>query len=161
MGTRMKLPARAAASKTFAVIATTVLFAGALTTWPDSEANAASTNRTKASGPSSTASLPARSTTARAVTVKVQPRTLNEAGAVFKVIFDTHSVNLDQDLVKVSKLVVGTKVWPVASWTGGKPGGHHREGELRFTASGPASGTATLSINGLPAPFTFSWKIPR
>ena len=155
----MKLPARVAASKTFAVSATTLLFAVALT-WPGSPANATSTNRTKTSAPSSAASLPARSTTARAVTVKVQPRTLNQAGAVFKVSFDTHSVNLNQDLVKVSKLVVGTKVWPVTSWTGGKPGGHHREGELRFTATGPVSGTATLSINGLPAPFTFSWKIP-
>ena len=156
----MKLPARVVASKTFAVSTKTVLFAVALTAWPGSEANAASTNRTKSSAPSSIASLPARSTTAGAITVKVQPRTLNQAGAVFTVSFDTHSVNLNQDLVKVSKLVVGTKVLPVASWTGGKPGGHHREGELRFTATGPASGTATLSINGLPAPFTFSWKIP-
>ena len=154
----MKLPARVAASKSFAVSATTLLFAVALT-WPGSPANATSTNRTKTSA-ASPASLPARSMTARAVTVKVQPRTLNQAGAVFKVSFDTHSVNLNQDLVKVSKLVVGTKVWPVASWTGGKPGGHHREGELRFTATGPVSGTVTLSINGLPAPFTFSWKIP-
>ena len=93
------------------------------------------------------------------MTVKVQPRQLDVGGAVFKISFDTHSVDLDQDLTRQARLVVGGTTWPIAGWSGDGPGGHHREGELRFTAAGPATGTATLSIDGLPAAVTATWDI--
>lgn len=104
-------------------------------------------------------SLPVRTVEAGAVTVKVQPRQLDVGGAVFKISFDTHSVDLDQDLTRQARLVVGGTTWPIAGWSGDGPGGHHREGELRFTAAGTAAGTATLSIDGLPEPVTATWDV--
>ena len=53
-----------------------------------------------ASNPSTqTASLPARTVNAGAVTVKIEPRQLNTDGAVMEVTFDTHSVALGLDEV--------------------------------------------------------------
>ena len=116
------------------------------------------------SGPSATntaatSSLPVRTIEAGAVTVKVEPRQLDAAGAVFKVTFDTHSVDLDQDLIRQARLVVGDTTWPVTGWSGDGPGGHHREGELRFAGAGPATGTAILTIDGLPEPVAATWDV--
>jgi hypothetical protein len=104
-------------------------------------------------------SLPTRTVEAGAVTVTLQPRRLDAGGAVFKISFDTHSVELDQDLTRQARLIVGSTTWPIASWSGDGPGGHHRGGELRFTATGAAEGTATLSIDGLPEPVTATWDV--
>ena len=104
-------------------------------------------------------SLPSRTVAAGAVTVKIDARQLDAAGAVFKVSFDTHSVDLDQDMTRQARLTVGTTPWPVIGWSGDGPGGHHREGELRFGGGGPAAGTATLSIEGLPQPATVTWDL--
>jgi hypothetical protein len=104
-------------------------------------------------------SLPARTVAAGAVTVKILPRQLDARGAVFKVSFDTHSVDLNQDLARQARLTVGGTTWPVAGWSGGGPGGHHREGNLSFNAIGTAVGTATLSIDGLPGPVTATWDV--
>lgn len=106
---------------------------------------------------SAVASLPARTVEAGPITVKLEPRQFDAAGAVFKITFDTHSAELGQDLARQSRLVVGDTPWPVAAWSGDGPGGHHREGELRFTAAGPVAGTVTLNIDGLPEPVTVTW----
>lgn len=108
--------------------------------------------------PAST-TLPTRTIAAGAVTIKVSPGQLDTDGAVFKVSFDTHSVNLDQDLARQARLTVGANTWPVAGWSGDGPGGHHRSGELRFNAAGPAAGTVTLAIDGLPEPVTATWDL--
>lgn len=119
-------------------------------TWRD-------TGTTNTAAPST--SLPTRSIEAGAVTVEVQPRQLDANGAVFKIILDTHSADLDQDLVGQASLVVGDTAWPAASWAGDEAGGHHREGELRFTAAGTASGTATLAIDGFSEPVIVTWDL--
>ena len=103
--------------------------------------------------------LPIRTVSAGAVTVKVEPRAVNTAGAVFKVSFDSHSEALDLDVARGATLVVGDVAWPVGGWSGPGPGGHHREGELRFSPAGPAKGTATLTITGLSKPVTAAWDI--
>ena len=100
-----------------------------------------------------------RTVKAGSVTVKLELRQLDADGAVFKIIFDTHEVELDQDMVRQTRLVVGETPWPAVAWSGDGPGGHHREGELRFTAAGPAAGVATLSIDGLPEPASATWNV--
>ena len=100
-----------------------------------------------------------RTIEAGSVIVKRQLRRLDVDGAVFEIIFDTHDVELDQDMVQEAHLVVGETPWPTAEWSGDGVGGHHREGELRFTAAGPAEGVATLSIDGLPEPVSATWDI--
>jgi hypothetical protein len=106
-------------------------------------------------------SLPTRTVDAGAVTVKIQPRQFDASGATFKMVFDTHSVELDQDLNRQVRLVVGGIDWPTEGWSGDGPSGHHREGDLRFAAAGPAIGAATLTIDGLPAAVTATWDLDR
>lgn len=102
---------------------------------------------------------PARTVEAGSVTVKLRLRQLDVDGAVFEIVFDTHDVELDQDMLQDARLVVGETPWPTDQWSGDGTGGHHREGELRFSASGPAQGIATLSIDGLPEPVIATWNI--
>ncbi len=106
------------------------------------------------------ASSPDRTVKVKVGEVKVglDLRRLDADGAVFEIVFDTHSVELDQDLARDARLVVGDTTWPYAAWTGDGASGHHREGELRFTAAGPVVGTITLTIGGLPGPVTATWE---
>lgn len=92
------------------------------------------------------------------VDVKIGPRQLDDQGAVFTITLDTHFVELSADVTRAS-LAVGDTEWPVEGWSGDGPGGHHREGELRFRAGGPAAGTATLTIPGLPEPVEVTWDL--
>ena len=102
---------------------------------------------------------PDRTIEAGSVTVKLRLRQIDVDGAVFEIIFDTHDVELDQDMVQEAHLVVGETSWPTEEWSGDGLGGHHREGELRFSAAGPAEGVVTLSIDGLPEPVSATWDI--
>lgn len=103
--------------------------------------------------------LAARTVKAGAVTVKIEPQQLDARGAAFKITFDTHSVDLSSDMTRATRLEVGGAAWKVAGWTGDGPGGHHREGELRFTPAGPAAGNARLTISGLPGPVAATWEL--
>ena len=151
MGTRIAVSPRQRHRRGwFAVVATSVTLAILLVgcgtgTSPD---NATATD-----------SWPGRTVEAGAVTVKLQPRQLDADGAVFEIVLDTHEVELDQDLARQSSLVVGDIPWPVTEWSGDGPGGHHREGELRFAADGPVAGTVTLKIDGFPEPVTVTWDV--
>lgn len=71
------------------------------------------------------------------VTLKVTWQN-REAGPVFTVAMDTHSVNLDgYDLSKLAvlKTATGQEIKPL-SWEA-PGGGHHRQGTLRFPATFP------------------------
>lgn len=96
---------------------------------------------------------------AGAVTVKLQPTEFGAGGALVKVSLDTHSADLGVDLATAAQLVVNGTAWPVAEWSGDGPGGHHRSGELRFTAAGTAAGTVTLTIGGLQKPVVATWTV--
>ena len=135
-----------------AAAAVTVLVVRGIGAWFDGR-------DTTAAKTGAAAALPARTVSAGAVTVKLEPRALDAAGAVFKVTFDTHSEALDLDVTRGASLVVGGTAWSVGGWSGAGPGGHHREGELRFSAAGPASGTVTLTITGLSEPVTAAWDV--
>lgn len=109
--------------------------------------------------PTGTSMLPARAIEAGAVQVKITPTKLDSTGAKFTVVLDTHSADLSLDLTTSSQLDVGGTAWAVEGWSGDGPGGHHRTGQLGFTAKGPAQGTATLRISGLPKPVEASWDL--
>jgi hypothetical protein len=83
----------------------------------------------------------AQSSVASGVTVKVTPRDVAPAAETWAidVVFDTHTQELSDDLLKTTVLVTddGRELKPSA-WKGAAPGGHHREGTLEFTAPQPA-----------------------
>ena len=112
--------------------------------------------------PSSLSSAPGlapRTVTAGSVEVTITPVRVDDSGAAFQIKFDTHSGDLGLDVPAASRLVVDGNEWRGASWVGDPPGGHHREGELRFKAGGTAQGEVRLSLSGLPAAVEASWTL--
>ena len=109
--------------------------------------------------PSAASLFPVRSVEAGAVEVKITPTELDSSGAKFTIVLDTHSADLSLDLTTASQLDVGGTAWAVEGWEGDGPGGHHRTGQLRFTAKGPAQGIAILRISGLPEPVEAMWEL--
>ena len=98
------------------------------------------------------------------VTVAVTPQNL-AAGAKsldFKVVLDTHSGELNDNLVKTAALLddKGGRHVPV-KWDGAGPGGHHREGTLRFNAIAPRPASVELQIQrpGESKPRSFRWQL--
>lgn len=86
------------------------------------------------------------------VLVKVTPL---EPGAragqwKFNVVFDTHSAELDFDILQAVSLVddQGRANSPLA-WDGPGPGGHHREGILTFAAINPTPPFVELKIKNI------------
>ena len=107
-------------------------------------------------------SLAPLSTSEAGVTVKVTPRSLEGATWEFEVVFDTHTQELTDDLVKTAALVAanGSEIAPL-EWKGAIPGGHHRAGVLRFKAPDPLPSVLLLKI-ARPAeakPRVFQWKL--
>jgi hypothetical protein len=96
------------------------------------------------------------------VTVSVAPYRA-ATGWEFKVVLDTHSQDLSDDLLGTAMLVdsTGTTYKPVA-WDGAGPGGHHREGVLRFPAVSPEARALELQITrpNEAKPRTFRWQLP-
>jgi hypothetical protein len=117
-----------------------------------------------ASSEAANLNLPAHTSSARGVTVKVTPQ--NVAGDAimwdFAIVLDTHSADLNDDLVKSSLLLdsAGGRFAPVA-WDGAPPGGHHREGVLRFKPISPRPQSIELQITraGEDAPRSFRWQL--
>lgn len=113
-----------------------------------------------ASGTGTEAMLETRTTSSGEIDLEIQPRQLDDQGAVFDVTLDTHSAELSMDL-STATLDVGGVRWPVAGWDGDGPGGHHREGTLRFDAGGSPAGTARLQLAGFPEPLVITWELGR
>lgn len=117
-----------------------------------------------ASGAAAAAELGTRTSSVAGVTVKVTPKGVVPGAAAweFDVVLETHSQDLGDDLVKNSVLVYasGTRQAPL-SWAGAPPGGHHREGVLRFKAEATMPDAVELQIRrpGEPAARSFRWKL--
>jgi hypothetical protein len=100
----------------------------------------------------------------RGVTVEVTPQNVAPGAPAweFKIVLDTHSEDLRDDLLKTAVLVdpAGGRHAPVA-WEGAPPGGHHREGILRFAAISPAPSSIELRMEraGEATPRIFRWKL--
>lgn len=101
---------------------------------------------------------------ANGVTVAVTPVELTAGAKVwsFKVVLDTHSQDLSDDLVTAAVLVdaQGREAKPTA-WDGAAPGGHHRSGVLTFAAFEPSPQSVELRIArpGEAKARTFRWEV--
>ena len=117
-----------------------------------------------ASGAAGGGGVETRTSSAAGVSVKVTPKDVAPGSATwaFAVVLDTHSRDLSDDLVKDSVLLDarGARYAPIA-WEGAPPGGHHREGLLRFKGLGPAPGAFELQIRrpGESAARVFRWNL--
>ena len=107
----------------------------------------------------SASGLAPRTVNAGSVEVTITPVTVDDSGAAFEIKFDTHLGDLGLDVPEASRLVVDGNEWGGASWAGDPPGGHHREGELRFKRGGTARGEVRLTLSGLPAPVEARWTL--
>jgi len=96
------------------------------------------------------------------VTVKVTPKDLAADAPrwQFELVFDTHSVELNHDVVSIAALIdaAGRSHVPLA-WDGDPPGGHHRKGVLSFKPLG-AVDEITLRIREVGVPERmFRWSL--
>jgi hypothetical protein len=110
------------------------------------------------------AELTAQRSSSGGVTVAVTPQNLAASAKSwdFKVALDTHSGELNDDLVKAATLIdeKGGRHVPV-KWEGAGPGGHHREGTLRFNAIAPRPESVELQIQrpSESKPRSFRWQL--
>jgi hypothetical protein len=112
-------------------------------------------------GASAAQSLATQSAGGSGVTIKATPRALPGGSWEFDVVFDTHSQDLRDDLMKTATLVADGRAHVPVGWKGDPPGGHHREGVLRFNAINPAPKAIELRIArpGEPKPRSFRWQL--
>jgi len=114
--------------------------------------------------PVASAELATQKSSERGVTVAATPQDLSSNAKTwdFKIVLDTHSGDLSDDLLKTAVLLdgTGTQHVPVA-WDGAAPGGHHREGVLRFKAVSPQPQAIELRIArpGESGPRSFRWQL--
>lgn len=97
------------------------------------------------------------------VRVTVKPTALvPDQQAMFDLSFNTHSVELNQDLVAVAELNddQGRRLRPLR-WDGLPPGGHHRKGTLIFPALPASVKSVTLTIRNVAdvPERTFTWQV--
>jgi hypothetical protein len=97
------------------------------------------------------------------VTVTVTPTLLSEESREWKfdITLSTHSVELDQDMTKVTILIDDSgKEYSPARWEGAPAGGHHREGVLVFSPIKPTPKSVELKITGIADTVrTFNWQL--
>ncbi len=113
-------------------------------------------------GASAAGNLDPQTSSQSGVTVKITPRGLAGAEWEFTIVFDTHSQDLKDDLLKSAVLVLdgGAPLTPTG-WQGDSPGGHHRKGVLRFKASAAASANVELRLQrpDEAGPRVFRWQL--
>lgn len=110
------------------------------------------------------AALAPQSSDANGVTIMVKPAELSASAPawLFQVSLNTHSVELSDDLARTAKLVdAAGKQHPALAWEGAPPGGHHRNGTLRFEPIKPLPAAVELRVQrpGETAPRIFRWKL--
>lgn len=94
------------------------------------------------------------------VIIKITPKLSSEI--VFEITLDTHSEELDTDLIKVTTLQdENGKEYNPARWEGDPPGGHHRNGILIFSPIAPIPKTLQLTVRkiGGAAERKFLWIV--
>lgn len=96
------------------------------------------------------------------VTIKVTPEVLSGGQGKFRIVFDTHSVDLNQDLVEIAVLTDGQgNTYTPTRWEGSGPGGHHREGILVFELINSSASYLELTIKnvGGVSERLFKWNL--
>jgi|SRR3989338_9677681 len=97
------------------------------------------------------------------VTVTVTPMDISPESKEWKfdIVMDTHSVELDQDMIVVATLVAdnGEEYKPLR-WEGAEAGGHHREGVIIFNQVMPIPKSLKLIISGIGGVMrVFTWEV--
>ena len=110
------------------------------------------------------ASPAARTSSEQGVTVTVTPGSFAPDAKTwnFEIVLDTHSQDLGDDLVKSAVLVDGEgRQYKPTAWEGAAPGGHHREGVLRFNPVSPPPQAIELQIRrpGETRTRVFRWEL--
>jgi hypothetical protein len=79
----------------------------------------------------------------------------------FRVVLETHTRDLSDDLAKAAVLVADGRQYMPVGWEGAAPGGHHRKGLLRFKAIDPRPASVELQIrlSGDASPRSFRWLL--
>ena len=81
------------------------------------------------------------------VTITVIPRKFTNAeNWEFEMNLETHSVELNEDLIKAAILTADNKGYEPIAWDGDPPGGHHRSGILKFKSISPQPKSIALKI---------------
>lgn len=101
-----------------------------------------------------------RTVRAGEVEVTMTAQTLDSSGATFRLALDTHAGSLDLDVASATSLRINGNPAGTPTWTGTEPGGHHREGTLRFTTPVPPGALVELRITGLPDDVFGTWTTP-
>lgn len=146
-----------------AVVASAVVLAGCGGAAGSAAPSAGAAGSAGASATSSSPAWRLQTVTAEAaaVTATARPVRFDRDVALIELRLDTHETPLDMSLPGSATLTVGGRQWRPVGWDGSGPGGHHREGTLRFAAAGDASGPVELVIAGLPEPLAFRWQDTR
>ena len=93
--------------------------------------------------------LQTQSVTIGTVIYKVTPKTVTQSAATweFEVVLNTHTGELDQDLTQFIRMVDDEgNQYQATKWEGDLPGGHHREGTLKFSPITPRPAFIKLNI---------------
>ena len=110
------------------------------------------------------AQLATQKVAANGVTVAVTPAELTSGAKTwdFTVVFDTHSQDLSDEVARIAVLLddKGNEFKPLA-WEGAAPGGHHRQGVLKFAPVSPPPERVELRIarSGESDPRVFRWQL--
>ncbi len=105
-------------------------------------------------------SLGTRESNDGSVSVSATPHSLGNTWD-FDISINTHSGELSEDLVAVSELVDDQgRLYKPTVWEGAPPGGHHRQGILRFNPISPQPKSIELKIKnvGGVAERSFRWN---
>ncbi len=127
--------------------------------------NTAAQSATQANdiGQNTVITLKAKTDNQKSVKVKVTPQEIRfDEPVQFKIVFDTHSVDLSFDLTAISTLELdnGFVIRP-EKWDGAAPGGHHRSGTLIFKSIPKETKLLKLTLRnvaGVPER-TFVWNL--
>lgn len=104
--------------------------------------------------------LETQTSDAAGVTVAVTPKEISTSIQTwdFEVSLNTHSVELNEDLVSEAILIdQNANIYKPIAWEGDSPGGHHREGVLRFHVISPLPTFVELKIVAGGAERSFKW----
>ncbi len=98
------------------------------------------------------------------IAVSVTPENLdsNPSSWDFNVTINNHQVSIDNDLVADSELLDDQgKSYKPTSWDGSAPGGHHRDGVLKFSPISPKPKFIELKIKNIGgiAERSFKWSL--
>lgn len=113
--------------------------------------------------PTTAAGLAPQTSDEHGVKIVVTPEDLPSTATIwnFEVVLETHTHLLIDEMAEASVLVANGKSFAPLVWAGSPPGGHHRQGRLRFMAVTPQPPAIELRIrlSGEPAPRTFRWSL--